>query len=141
MAISRTCRCGCGRSFYVPATMPGREYIHGHKPRQPELLKPGNVLRAKFGGRTDGERRSLDYQLALKTAQAETAALVEAIDAIDDRLEVLRRTVQETEEEKYRLTDRHLAVSASVEILQVLIEGKSVREITAEPQRLAEVTQ
>lgn len=129
MAVQRVCKCGCGQLFTVPPTMPGREYVKGHKPRAPDVMNPGNVLRAKFGGRTEAERGALDYRCALKTAKMEQEAIAAEIDVTDDRIAEARNLLNLAEAQKERLTDRHLTLCTSVEILQALVDHKSVREL------------
>jgi hypothetical protein len=130
--IQRPCKCGCGTTFTPHPKQPGREYIYGHKPRFDAPIVPSNVIRTKFGGRTEDERKRLDYKLALMTARQELSEVAKQIDLADDRIADIRSDLKACEAHKEALTDRHLTIDSTIMALEALIEGKSLaREVAA----------
>lgn len=130
--VQRVCKCGCNQVFSPPMSRPGQQYRHGHKPRhtRPSIPDtPGQVARSL--GRTDAERRTLDYRLALATAKREIEGVTKQIDGIDDEIADLRNKLHTLEAEKDKQADRHLTIGTSIDILEALISGKSVRELAS----------
>jgi hypothetical protein len=126
--VQRVCKCGCGKLFPVPACRPGTHYSFGHKPK-----RAGGAAGAALEslGRSGKERRVLDYRIALQTARAELKTLAIEIDERDDLIATARENLRRLEAEKESATDRHLTVATSIDILEALIDGKSVRELAA----------
>jgi septal ring factor EnvC (AmiA/AmiB activator) len=130
--IQRVCKCGCNQVFSPPASRPRQDYKHGHKPRQTGPSIPGTPGQmARSLGRTDAERRTLDYRLALATAKREIEGITKQIDGIDDEIDELRKKLHSLEAEKEKQADRHLTIDTSIDILEALISGKSVRELVS----------
>ena len=134
MSVQRPCKCQCGRTFTVDPRRPGREYCYGHKPANAKPTpSPREALRrAQSHGRSEEERHTLDYKLALQTARRELSLIAQQIDAADDLIADLRKDLHSREAQKEALTDRHLTIDATIMALDALIEGKSLaREIAA----------
>lgn len=128
--LSRLCKGGCGQTFTPPASRPGQEYVHGHKggcdPGARRAAKPVHLA----GARTEAERHTLNYRLALQSAERESADIAKQIDQVDDEIEALLKELRARDAKKEQLTEKHLTVSTTAETLRMLIEGKSiVREV------------
>jgi multidrug resistance efflux pump len=90
-------------------------------------------LRAHSIGRSEEERRLLDYRLALQTARREIDGVVQQIDQVDDEIDTIRKDLHAREAQKDMLTERHLNLSSTIMALDALANGKSlVREIAAQ---------
>lgn len=130
--IQRVCKCGCGTLFHPHAKRPGQEYRYGHKPKSDARPAP-QKLRAHTVGRSEEDRRVLDYRLALQTARRELAIVTGQIDQVDDEIDVLRKDLHTREAQKEMLTERHLNIDSTIMALDALVSGKSlVREIAAQ---------
>jgi predicted nucleic acid-binding Zn-ribbon protein len=121
MSIQRICKCGCNKVFAPPASRPGQEYLHGHKPRTGKAL--GTPAR-----RTETERHTLDYKLAQATAHREMSSVESAMDALDEKIVPLQKQLAELQREKERLHDRHLTLAATAEALDAAATGKSLAQ-------------
>jgi len=122
--IKRVCRCGCGESFAPPASRPGQEYKHRHKgggaaaqPKSgPKLITAPDVK----------QRRTLDYRLALSTANAERNYLESEIEALDEQMNLLRDQIAVAQKKKDALVERHLVISTAISVLTNAVDGTPI---------------
>ena len=122
--IERPCKC-CGKLFTPPASRPGQEYIHGHKPRTGKAL-------GKLAAPAKREVRTLDFKLALRTAREEMSDLAQQMDALDDRIVPLQHELGTLAAEKDALCGRHLTLETMADLLEAAIDGRDLRAELAE---------
>ena len=131
--VRRLCKGGCGQWFTPPASRPGQEYIHGHKKGCDAAERVHSKPAPRAGGRSEAERRTLDYRMALASARREQAEVEKEIDVVDEEIQLLREKLAVRDNEKETLTERHLNLGASMMALESLAGGKSlVRQVAAE---------
>jgi hypothetical protein len=133
MPVRRACKCGCGATFMPPVKKPGQEYLFGHK------TASGNAPKAKIKattlGRTETDRRALDYRMALASAQRELKEIEASIDKADNEMVQLLTELHYREKQKEDLTEKHLNLATTVQVLSALVEGRSIaREVQTEAQ-------
>lgn len=112
MSITRTCACGCGRTFTPPRTRPAQVYLFGHKKHA------GIGRQAAITPKIEDHepsRRALNYRMALDSAERELRTLDAEIERLDDEAEAARKVVAGLLEQKDRLVERHAAVTAAIE--------------------------
>lgn len=118
--VQRVCKCACNKVFAPPASRPLQSYIHGHKPRTGAAL-------GKLAAPSKAETPTLDYKLALRTANAEIASVTRDMDALDDKIVPLQRQLSDLEAAKEKLLGRHATLSETAFALQATIDGRDLR--------------
>lgn len=125
---SRLCACNCGERFTPPASRPGQMYIFGHKPLElREKVYPRRAVTGQAPPQTSKERKSLDYRLALGTAERELKDLGDRIEAVDNQLIPIYIAKRELEERKDTLHAMHITVAGAIEFLKALAAGEPVQ--------------
>lgn len=133
--VTRICRCGCLQTFTPTPKRPGQQYKYGHKlhaggkrtlPNAAVLSQP----RAKKEEDTrDGERRALNYKLALMAVRREIELCDREIETADDEAELIRvekirplqAAIAEILDRKDQTVERHAQLTATAKDLETLI--------------------
>jgi hypothetical protein len=137
IVVTRVCRCGCLQTFMPHKNRPGQEYKYGHKvrPGGKRTLPAGKAAvlsqpRAqKQEEARDGERRTLNYKLALMAVRRELELCDQEIENADDEAECIRvekmrplqLIIEGILDRKGQIVDRHAQLTATAEDLQKLI--------------------